>query len=215
MDIEWTTAFQLGSDIARNMAKSLVINPSVAYDGDSSFYIPLEITEYQQTGTAEVSQHPIIVPGTGTKSYYNDNVVPQPWKWTLSGYIPSTNLEITNYITLGMRYRCDKLRQAYYQGLLITFKDKDLRVYDNVAISKLIIYQKSEVANKVPFSMELTKIEEIPGTATSIYSVVQQNATPSNGTEADAGVTPTQSVEATQMKTMANAAGFTVEGDGI
>jgi hypothetical protein len=59
-----------------------------------------------------------------------------------------------------MRYRCDKLRQAYYQGLLITFKDKDLRVYDNVAISKLIIYQKSEVANKVPFSMELTKIED-------------------------------------------------------
>ena len=154
-------AIQLGSKKAIQMVKSTINNPMLI-SLNPGWSILLEVESHSQTGQAEVSERAVIVPGTGVKSYLNDNVAPGPWTWQLSGYIPGdAAVEPVNLFTPIVAMNRDFLRKAYKNGSRLIFKDCDQQVYENVVIQSLSIDTRGDCRNKAPFSMTLKEIVEL------------------------------------------------------
>ena len=154
-------AIKLGSKRAIEMVKSTINNPMLI-SLKPAWGIPLEVESHSQTGQAEVSERAVIVPGTGVKSYLNDNVAPGAWTWQLSGYIPGdTIVEPTSLFTPIVSMNRDYLRKAYKNGSRLIFKDCDQQVYTNVVIQSLTIDTRADCRNKAPFSMTLKEIVEL------------------------------------------------------
>lgn len=166
-----TQAIMRGNTTALNLAKELLTNPGLMIlptNGDTGLatkaymYIPLEVEKHQQSGSAEVSEQPIITPGEGGKQYYADNVAPGSWEWQLSGFIPGdSTIEMINFFTPIVRFHVDILRQAFKNGARCIYKDMDQRIYKNVVIQSLTISTSADCKNKQPFSMQLKEITEI------------------------------------------------------
>lgn len=170
-------AIARGLPSALVMAKSLIENPAIVSQ-TPPWSISLEVESYSKRGSAEVSQRPVIVPGTGVKQYLNDNVAPSPKEWHLSGYIPGDNLvEQTCLFTPIVRANVDFLWLAFDLGSRIIFKDQDQRPYANCVISELEISPNKECKNKMPFSMTIREIKTIESTLTEL-SEEQKNALP-------------------------------------
>lgn len=171
-----TRAIVRGIPSALVMAKSLIENPAIVSQ-TPPWSISLEVESYSKRGSAEVSQRPVIVPGTGVKQYLNDNVAPSPKEWNLSGYIPGDNLvEQTCLFTPIVRANVDFLWLAFDLGSRIIFKDQDQRPYTCV-IESLEVSPNKECKNKMPFSMTLKEIKTIESTITEL-SEEQKNALP-------------------------------------
>ncbi len=170
-----------------NMVKDLVTNPTLICT-KPPFVISLEVEQYSKNGSAEVSQHPVIVPGTGVKQYLNDNVAPQPYTWDLSGYIPGNNIvEKTNLFTPLVEFNTDLLWMAYERGAILTYIDMNQKRYNNVVIESMSTQYQSECKNKRPFSMTLREIKVIKASIAELTEE-EKNALP-KGEDVDAGTT--------------------------
>ena len=162
--MELSYALKLGSKRAVEMVKSVIQNPMLI-SKSPAWAISLEVETIAQTGQAEVSERAVIVPGSGVKSYLNDNVAPGTWTWQMSGWIPGDPLaEPTNLYTPVVMMNVFFLRKAYKNGSRIIFKDVDQMIYKNCVIQSLSIDTKSECKNKKPFSMTLKEIVELKAT---------------------------------------------------
>lgn len=170
-------AIARGLPSALVMAKSLIENPAIVSQ-TPPWSISLEVESHTKRGSAEVSQRPVIVPGTGVKQYLNDNVAPSPKEWHLSGYIPGDNLvEQTCLFTPIVRANVDFLWLAFDLGSRIIFKDQDQRIYRECVIAELETSPSKDCKNKMPFSMTIREIKTIESTLTEL-SEEQKNALP-------------------------------------
>ena len=185
-----TRAVVRGVPSAINMAKSLIENPAIV-SSTPPFSISLEVEDYGKHASAEVSQKPVIVPGTGVKQFLNDNVAPSPKEWTLSGYIPGDDLvEQTCLFTPIVRANVEFLWQAFDLGSRIIFKDQDQKIYKNCVIADLETRPNKECKNKMPFSMTIKEIKTIESTMTELTET-EKNALP---TKEDLGLGTTGTV---------------------
>ena len=194
-----------------NMVKDLITNPTLICL-NPPFVISLEVEQYDKNGQAEVSQHPVIVPGTGVKQYLNDNVAPQPYTWNLGGYIPGNQtVEKTNLYTPIVEFNTDMLWLAYERGAIMTFKDVNQKRYDNVVIENLSTSYRNDCMNKRPFSMTLKEIKVIKASIAELTEE-EKNALP-KGNDADAGTTQTKN--AAENGTYYNPLGGDAEYDDV
>lgn len=162
--MELSYALKQGSKKAIELVKSVIQNPMLI-SKSPSWAIPLEVETITQTGQAEVSERAVIVPGSGVKSFLNDNVAPGAWTWQMSGWIPGDPLEeSTSLFTPVVTMNVSFLRKAYKNGSRIMFKDVDQMIYKNCVIQSLSIDTKSECKNKKPFSMTVKEIVELKAT---------------------------------------------------
>lgn len=162
--MELSYALKLGSQRAVEMVKSAIQNPMLI-STSPKWAISLEVETITQTGEAEVSERAVIVPGSGVKSYLNDNVAPGAWTWQMSGWIPGDPLlEPTNLFTPVVMMNVFFLRKAFRNGSRIIFKDTDQMVYKNCVIQSLSIDTKGDCRNKRPFTMTLKEIVELKAT---------------------------------------------------
>lgn len=199
-----TRAVVRGVPSALNMAKSLLDNPAIVSQ-TPPWAISLEAESQAKRGTAEVSQRPVIVPGTGVKQFLNDNVAPSPKEWHLSGYIPGDNLiEQTCLFTPIVRANVDFLWLAYELGSRIIFKDTDQRIYTNCVIAELETNYTKECKNKMPFSMTIKEIKTIESSMAELTEA-QKNALPA-GEDVSMGTTGSTSVGDSGLKTIYNTA---------
>jgi hypothetical protein len=199
-----TRAVVRGVPSALNMAKSLLNNPAIVSQ-TPPWAISLEAESHSKRGSAEVSQRPVIVPGTGVKQFLNDNVATSPKEWHLSGYIPGDNLiEQTCLFTPIVRANVDFLWLAYELGSRIIFKDTDQRVYTNCVIAELETNYTKECKNKMPFSMTIREIKTIESSMAELTEA-QKNALPS-GEDVNIGTTGTTNIGDSGLKTIYNTA---------
>ena len=175
---------------AVKMARTLIDNPTIIIP-KYMWFIPLEIETYEKSGSAEVSQKPIIIPGKGTKEFLNDNVAPEPLEWSLSGYIPGNDaLEIVNYYTPFVRLNTEHLWNTYKNGYEIRFKDMDQHYYNSCVIQSFSTRYEKDCMGKTPFSMTIKEIKVIEASLAELTEV-EKNAVSSSGAAADQGTTQT------------------------
>lgn len=178
-----------GEPNALNLVKTMLMNPTLI-STDPKWAISLEPESYDKSGTAEVSQHPVVVPGSGVKQFLNDNVAPSPLTWTISGYIPGNPvLEPVCVFTPIVRMNTDFLWAAFKRGSRIIFKDMNQQLFPNCVIANLKTSYVKDVANKMPVTITIQEIVNI-NASVSEYNETQQKATPDDKTQ-DAGTTGT------------------------
>lgn len=193
MSLTFTAKLLQGDPTVLRMAKSMIDNPMLITT-DPPFAIPVEPVKYSQSSDAEVSERPVIAPGSGVKQYLNDNVAPAPWTWTISGYIPGDPVaEISNYFTPIVMLRTEILKKAYRNGQRIYYKDVNCKMYKNCVIQSLSVDYNAECRNKMPVQLTIKEIVTLE-TSAAYLTEVENNATPT-GSDAEAGTTTTQSVK--------------------
>ena len=203
--MNFTKAILKGNPSALQMAKSLLDNPMIISLTAPQFGISLEVETYQKHGQAEVSQKPIIVPGTGVKQYLNDNVAPQPLEWNLSGYIPGNVIvEKTCLFTPVVMANLSFLWIAFSKGARIVYKDQDQKVYINCVIADLQTGNKKDCKNKMPFTMIIREIKTIKAIEAELTEV-EKNSIP-GGEDADMGTTATQRLHDPELYKLAGGA---------
>lgn len=181
-----------GQPNALSMAKSLLENPMIISQ-TPPWAISLEAESHSKSAQADVSEHPVIVPGTGVKKCMSDNVAPHPKKWYLSGYIPGNdNVEMTNLFTPIVLANCLFLWAAFDLGSRIIFKDTDQQIYTNCVISSLETSYNKECRNKMPFTMTIKQIVTIEDNEAEMTEV-EKHSQPS-GEVSDMGTTGTEYV---------------------
>ena len=186
-------AITQGMPSALKMAKTLIDNPMIISLTPPQFGVSLEVESYAKRGTAEVSQRPVIVPGTGSKQYINDNIAPQPLEWSLSGYIPGNGLiEKTCLFTPVVQANTEFLWLAFTKGARIVYKDMNQRVYTNCVIASLETGNKNDCKNKMPFSMTIREIVMIEANESKLTET-EKNST-ADGEDKDMGTSATKSV---------------------
>lgn len=187
-----TRAIVRGIPSALNMAKSLLENPAIVSQ-TPPWAISLEVETYSKHSSAEVSQRPVIVPGTGVKQYLNDNVAPAPNEWHLSGYIPGDDLiEQTCLFIPVVMANLEFLWTAYELGSRIIYKDTDQRIYTDCVIADLETNYTKDCKNKMPFSMTIREIKTIEATVAELTEA-QKNALPTKE-DINIGTTGTKEV---------------------
>lgn len=191
--MELSYALKLGSQRAVEMVKSAIQNPMLI-SASPKWAISLEVETITQTGEAEVSERAVIVPGSGVKSYLNDNVAPGAWTWQMSGWIPGDPLaEPTNLFTPVVMMNVFFLRKAFRNGSRIIFKDVDQMIYKNCVIQSLSIDTKSECKNKKPFTMTLKEIVELKASISDKTDL--ESLSEAKGAIEDMGVTSASAVQ--------------------
>lgn len=194
-----TRAIVRGVPSALNMAKSLLENPAIVSQ-TPPWAISLEVENYSKHSSAEVSQRPVIVPGTGVKQYLNDNVAPAPCEWTLSGYIPGDDLvELTCLFTPVVMANLQFLWLAYTLGSRIIYKDTDQRIYRECVIADLETNYTKDCRNKMPFTMTIREIKTIEASVAELTEA-QKNALPTKE-DVGMGTTGTSSMGDSALKT--------------
>lgn len=187
-----TRAVVRGVPSALKMVKSLIDNPMIVSQ-TPPWAISLEVESYSKRGSAEVSQRPVIVPGTGVKQFLNDNVAPSPLEWHLSGYIPGDDLiEQTCLFTPIVHGNTELLWLAFKLGSRIIFKDTDQIPYANCVISDLETNYTKDCKNKMPFSMTIREIKTIEASIANLTEA-EKNALPV-GEDDSLGATSTTTV---------------------
>ena len=190
------TLLQAGNVRAKQLIKSMLDNPMIV-STLPPWAISLEVTSHSKKSVAEVSQYPVIVPGTGVKQFLSDNVAPQPKEWNLSGYIPGEPLiEVSNYFTPIVELNTVLLWAAYENGQRIIFKDMDNIPYLNCVISSLDTHYEKDCKNKRPFTMTIKEIKTIEmGKAllTTTENAASAAAGTAGGAAADMGTTAASS----------------------
>lgn len=184
-----------GNSKALNMVKSLIDNPMII-SLDPPWAVSLEVEKHVQSGNADVSERPVIIPGKTSKTFLYDNVSPSSWSWQLSGYIPGNEqIEKTNLFTPIVQLNADLIRKAFKNGSIIIFKDTDQRTYTHCVIAALSVDTRADVRNKIPFSMTIREITELNSNKVD-YNETEQKATPSGSIE-DVGTTSTEKIRST------------------
>lgn len=169
---------QLGVPEAVQLTKSLLTNPTII-STDPPFAFSLEVETYDKQSQAEVSQRPVIVPGSGVKEFLNDNVSPQPITWSLSGYIMGDPMtEKVCFFTPAVYFNVDMLWKAYQMGSRIMFKDMNQQLFQNCVIESLSTPYEKDCQNKRPFSMTIKEIKVLE-TSFADLTETEKNAIPS------------------------------------
>lgn len=198
-----TRAIVRGVPSALNMVKSLSENPAIVSQ-TPPWSFSLEVEDYGKHGSADVSERPVIVPGTGVKQYLNDNVAPKPKEWHLSGYIPGDDLiEQTCLFTPVVMANIQFLWTAFELGSRIIYKDTDQRVYTNCVIADLETNYTKECKNKMPFTMTIKEIATIEA-GVSELTEAEKAALPTKE-DLDIGTTGTTKVGNSTLKTLGTA----------
>lgn len=172
---------------AKRLVKSMITNPAII-STNPPFAISLEVESYDKSGTAEVSQIPIIVAGATSKQVLNDNVAPQPKEWTLSGYIGGDDtIEQTNLFTPIVWINTQMLWLAFTNGSRVVFKDIDQTLHTNCVISSFSTSYRADCRNKTPFSMVLRELVKIEAETAELTETEKMSS--ADSATSDAGTT--------------------------
>lgn len=167
-----------GSALALKFAKSILGMPSLTNEDPTQgpvFSVPLDIESHSQEGSAEVSESLIIT--DNKKKFISDNISPGSWSWDISGFIPGSPAEITNFYTPVVTKHLEILRTWYKMGTPLVYKDVDRTIYKNVAIKRFNTTFMADTKNEQPFSMTLKEMNIMNSAFDSISA-----ATPALGT---------------------------------
>jgi hypothetical protein len=149
-----------GSKNAQALAKTLATTPTLINTDikqGAVYAIPLDVETNQKSATAEVSESLVI--STDTKKYVSDNIAPGSKSWRLSGYIRGIpRLEPTNFFQPFVQLHTDILWNWFTRGAVLTFKDGNAQIYQNVVIKDLQTSQQKDSANATPFTLTLKEI---------------------------------------------------------
>lgn len=149
-----------GSIKALALAKTLATTPTLINTDikqGAIYAIPLDVETNQKRAAAEVSESLVI--STDAKKYITDNIAPGAKSWTLSGYIKGIpRMEPTNYFQPFVQLHTDILWSWFTHGAVLTFKDGNAQIYQNVVIKDLQTAQQKDSANATPFSLTLKEI---------------------------------------------------------
>ena len=149
-----------GSKNAQALAKTLATTPTLINTDikqGAVYAIPLDVETNQKSATAEVSESLVI--STDTKKYVSDNIAPGSKSWRLSGYIRGIpRLEPTNFFQPFVQLHTDILWNWFTRGAVLTFKDGNAQIYQNVVIKDLQTAQQKDSANATPFTITLKEI---------------------------------------------------------
>jgi len=142
------------------LAKTLATTPTLINTDikqGAVYAIPLDVETNQKSATAEVSESLVI--STDTKKYVSDNIAPGSKSWRLSGYIRGIpRLEPTNFFQPFVQLHTDILWNWFTRGAVLTFKDGNAQIYQNVVIKDLQTAQQKDSANATPFTITLKEI---------------------------------------------------------
>lgn len=149
-----------GNRKALALAKTLATTPTLINTDikqGAVYAIPLDVETNQKSATAEVSESLVI--STDTKKYVSDNIAPGSKSWRLSGYIRGIpRLEPTNFFQPFVQLHTDILWNWFTRGAVLTFKDGNAQIYQNVVIKDLQTAQQKDSANATPFTITLKEI---------------------------------------------------------
>lgn len=149
-----------GSKNAQALAKTLATTPTLINTDikqGAVYAIPLDVETNQKSATAEVSESLVI--STDTKKYVSDNIAPGSKSWRLSGYIRGIpRLEPSNFFQPFVQLHTDILWNWFTRGAVLTFKDGNAQIYQNVVIKDLQTAQQKDSANATPFTITLKEI---------------------------------------------------------
>lgn len=149
-----------GNRKALALAKTLATTPTLINTDikqGAVYAIPLDVETNQKSATAEVSESLVI--STDTKKYVSDNIAPGSKSWRLSGYIRGIpRLEPTNFFQPFVQLHTDILWNWFTRGAVLTFKDGNAQIYQNVVIKDLQTSQQKDSANATPFTITLKEI---------------------------------------------------------
>lgn len=149
-----------GSKNAQALAKTLATTPTLINTDikqGAVYAIPLDVETNQKSATAEVSESLVI--STDTKKYVSDNIAPGSKSWRLSGYIRGIpRMEPTNFFQPFVQLHTDILWNWFTRGAVLTFKDGNAQIYQNVVIKDLQTAQQKDSANATPFTITLKEI---------------------------------------------------------
>lgn len=149
-----------GNRKALALAKTLATTPTLINTDikqGAVYAIPLDVETNQKSATAEVSESLVI--STDTKKYVSDNIAPGSKSWRLFGYIRGIpRLEPTNFFQPFVQLHTDILWNWFTRGAVLTFKDGNAQIYQNVVIKNLQTAQQKDSANATPFTITLKEI---------------------------------------------------------
>lgn len=171
-----------GNRAAKNLVRTLLATPTLINidpKQGATFAIPLEVETHQQNCQSEVSNSLVI--SRQNKVNITDNIAPGSYTWELSGYIPGSGQEATNYWMPTVQLFTDILRNWHKKGAILIYKDIDGAIYRRIAIKSLSISIQKDCRNKTPVKLSLQEInvmENIQADATT----TEANSTPAEGT---------------------------------
>ena len=149
-----------GNKKALALAKTCVTTPTLINLESSQgtiYALPLEVETNQRSAPAEVSESLVIT--SNKKENISDNVAPGPQSWHLTGYIAGIKrLEPTNYFQPFVQLHTDILWQWYNRGAILTYKDGNSQIHQQVVIKDLQTSQQKDSGNATPFSLTLKEI---------------------------------------------------------
>jgi hypothetical protein len=192
---------------ATKLIQEFLLNPSLGG-------VILYVEDYSKKIHSEVSKKKIIN-SSGQKNIITDNIAPEPFLWTIKGYIKSELYEFTNRIVPSLKRKQQKLETACYSRQPIEFRDKDSYYYQ-VGIEDIEFMGEPENQNQLHFTATLVEINTLT-TTQSITDLKDQKANNPSGTNdgKSSSLGSTQSNNKTELKKMFDAGGITKVLSGI
>jgi hypothetical protein len=158
---------------AAKLIQEFILNPSLAG-------VILYLEEYSKKIHSEVAKKKLIN-ASGSKSVVTDNIAPEPFVWTLKGYIKSdTTYEFTNRLVPSLKRKQQLLENACYSRISVDWRDKDCYRY-KVGIEDIEFLGEPDNQNHLHFSAVLVEINVLTTTQT-ITKLSEQKANDVSGT---------------------------------
>lgn len=152
-----------GNRKALALAKTCVTTPTLINldpSQGSVYALPLEVETNQRSASADVSESLVIT--SNRKENITDNVAPGAQSWHLTGYIAGIKrLEPTNYYQPFVQFHTDILWQWFSRGAILTYKDGNAQIHQQVVIKDLQTSQQKDSGNATPFSLTLKEINDM------------------------------------------------------
>jgi hypothetical protein len=157
---------------AAKLIQQYFLNPSLAN-------VILYLEEYSKKIHSEVSRKKIIN-ASGNKLIVTDNIAPEPFMWTIKGYIKSEPYEFTNMFVPSLKRKQQLLETAVYNRTPVSWRDKDCFIYQ-VGIEDIEFFGEPDNQNQLHFSATIVEVNVLTTTQT-VTKLSQQKANNPAGT---------------------------------
>jgi hypothetical protein len=178
---------------ALKLIMDYLLNPTLAG-------IVLYLEKYDKGIHSEVSKKKIIN-SSGNKNIITDNIAPEPFSWSIEGYIKSEPYEMSNKFIPSLKRNQQKLENACYTRAPIKFRDRDSSYFD-VGIEDIHFIGEPDNQNVVHFTASLYQANVLTTlqSITDLTSYKSQNvAGTSDGSSANFGSTESTTTDASQL----------------
>jgi hypothetical protein len=168
---------------ALKLVRDYLLNPTLAG-------IILYLEKYSKKIHSEVSKKKIIN-SSGNKNIVTDNIAPEPFAWSIEGFIKSEPYEMSNRFVPSLKRNQQKLENAAYTRSPVQFRDKDSKYFD-VAIEDIEFVGEPDNQNTLHFIASLYQVNVLTTTqsVTDLTSYSSQNvAGTGDGESANMGST--------------------------